>query len=64
MGAQGVGEVEDRGHDGVRAPVAARVTAGLVQQLAVRADQGGLHSRAAHIERDHMSHPDSLTGGA
>lgn len=54
--AQLGGEVEDAVDDRVGAAVAAGRPAGLVQELAARADQGGLHPGAAHVEGDDMSH--------
>ena len=58
--AQVGGEVQDRGHHGVRAALPAGRAARLVQQRAVLRDQGGLHPGAAHIEGDDMSHGDSV----
>ena len=60
VGAQVRGEVEDRCHHRVGSALPAGGTARLVQQRAVRPDQGGLHPGTAHIEGDDMSHGDSL----
>src|SRR5690606_5686848 len=54
--AQVGGEVEHGVGDGVRAAVAAGGPARLVEQLAVRPDQGGFHPGAAHIQGDDVSH--------
>ena len=56
VGAQVRGEAEDRLDDGVGAALPAGGAARLVEQRAVGPDQGGLHSGAAHIEGDDMSH--------
>lgn len=56
MGAELRREAEDALDHGVRAALAAGGTAGLVQQLAARPDQGGLHPGAAHVEGDDMFH--------
>ncbi len=49
-------EAEDRLDHGLGAPVAPGGAAGLVQQGAVRPDEGGLHAGAAHIQGDDVSH--------
>jgi hypothetical protein len=50
------GEAQDRLHDGLGAAVPAGGPARLVEQGAVGPDQSGLHSCAAHIEGDDVSH--------
>ena len=55
-GAELCGEVEDRLHDGLGAALAPGGAAGLVEQGAVRPDEGGLHAGAAHIQGDDVSH--------
>lgn len=54
--AEVFGEAEDRLHDGLGAAVAPGGAAGLVEQGAVRPDEGGLHAGAAHIQGDDVSH--------
>jgi len=56
VGAQFGGEVEDALDHRVGAALAAGGAAGAMEQLAARADEGGLHPGAAHIEGDDMSH--------
>ncbi len=56
VGAQLGGEAEDVGDDRVGAALASGRPTGLVQQRAVRPDQGGFHTGAAHVEGDDMSH--------
>lgn len=60
VGVQIRGEAQDRLHDGLGAAVPAGGPACLVEQGAVGPDQSGLHSCAAHIEGDDVSHGDSF----
>lgn len=60
VGAEVGGEAEDRLDHGVGAALAAGRSARLVEQSAVRPDEGGFHRGAAHVEGDDMSHGDSV----
>lgn len=60
VGVQIRGEAQDGLHDGLGTAVPAGGPARLVEQCAVGPDQSGLHSCAAHIEGDDVSHGDSF----
>ncbi len=54
------GEAEHALHDRLRAALAAGGPACLVEQRAVRPDEGGFHPGAAHIKGDDVSHGNSF----